>query len=47
MKAEINITIKVLDYWSEDAINRGYKPMRLFILIQIGNKLSLLEKEIN
>jgi len=39
----INLIIEIWDYWVEDRIDRGFKPMKLFILMKVGNKLFLKE----
>jgi len=41
-----DLIVKILDYWVEDSIDRGFKPMKCYALIEIGNKLTLLEKEV-
>jgi len=43
---KIEIIVKIIDCWIEDSIDRGFKPMKLYVLLQIGNKITLCEKEI-
>lgn len=42
---KLYINFKILDYWLEDSIDRGYKPIKLFVLIEINQKLYLVEGE--
>lgn len=44
--ASLNIIVKVLDYWVEDSIDRGFQKMKCYILMEIGNQLRIIEREI-
>jgi len=45
MNKNFTIIVKVLDYWLKDSYT--YKGFKLYMLIQIGNKISLIEKWAN
>ena len=41
---KFKIVIELIDWWIEDKIDRGYKPIKLFMLLKIGNKIILIER---
>jgi len=45
MPKEIYINVKIIDKWIE--ITEWNKPDKLYVIIQIGNKMSLLERGID
>jgi hypothetical protein len=42
---KFTITVEIIDWWIEDSIDRGYKPIKLFILMKINESLKLMERE--
>lgn len=47
--AEMEIDLIMWDYWIEDPIDRGSKPLIIYVMYQIGNtgKLKLMWRELN
>lgn len=42
--AESEIKIQLWDHWIHDPIDRGYEPIKIYALVEIGNTMKLLEE---
>lgn len=45
--AEMNIIYELLDYWLYDPIDRGSKPLMLYIIYKIADKIYVKWEEVN